>query len=263
MHKNPDKCMKDMLDNMCTKLGIDLRDPPWLDENFGRLLRHPLPTRECTCHLRGDSPRVCSHVAAQKTKKGQPLFTSKELLEKAANLIGLEVVETNKYNWFNRHMGDYPIPPGMKASDLGHNALFILRVKEPKRSELIKQHNSAPYDIGVLEDPNNPGCFTVIYDFWASGYGVDSVVGAPVRKGDEIQLLCPLLKQTYDMVTESTACLEAGDTISYYTMQQLRDNYEQLKEHYPELAQFQLPLAASDDAKTWVSLTDTRQRIGV
>lgn len=210
--------------------------------------------RLCTCYLKGDTPRVCSHVAAQKTKKGQPLFSSKKALIKAAQLKGYDVVETNVYNWYNRHVGDYPVPPGMKVSELGKNALFVLRMAEPLRSEMLKKRGGTPYDVGVLEDPNNPGCFTLIYDFWQGGYGVDETLGAPIREKGEIQLLCPELKQTYDMVCESMAAEEVGDPIQFLTLAQARATYPHLFQDLP---------AQADDAKTWVSIADTEQRIGV
>lgn len=237
--------------------GIDM--PAWPDNPswLTPFRRFSLATvrHECTCYLRGDTPRVCSHVAAQKTKKGEPLFTDKAAIIRAAELLGCQVVDRNTYNWYQRHVGDYPVPPGMKASELGKNALFVIQIAEPKRSELAKKFGAAPYDVGVIADPNNPGCFTLIYDFWNSGYGVDEVLGAPVRNGKyEIQLLCPLFKQTYDMVCEQLGAQEAGDGLEVLSMAQARAKYPHAFADIP---------AQADDDKTWVSFASTDNRIKV
>jgi hypothetical protein len=195
-----------------------------------------------------------SHVASQKTEKGKPLFSSKEILTEAAELKGCEVVETNVYNWFNRHVGDYPIPEGMKKSELGRNALFVIRVKEPKLGELTNKYNGRPYDVGVVEDPNNPGCYTVVYDFFNDGYGIDDVLGGPVRdeKG-EITLLCPFLKQAYDMVCEKHGAADAGVSITFMSLAEAREKAPAYFNQYPR---------QKDEANTWVSFADEEQQLG-
>lgn len=191
-----------------------------------------------------------SHLAMQKTEPGQPLFVDKTCLARAANMLGLEVIETNKYHWYGRSVGDYPLPEGMTTDQLGKNAKFVLRVKEPRRSELKERHGEMPYDVGIVEDPNNPGCFLPIFDFFVGGFGLTECIGEPLRdaKGN-ILALTPKLKQYYDMACDAAAAAEAGDSIELLT---LRD--ASIK--YPE--QFQ----PSKDADTWVSIVDETQRMG-
>ena len=191
-----------------------------------------------------------SHVASQDTKAGEPLFADLACLRKAADMKGFKVVDTPHYNWYNRYMGDYQKPEVMKIDELGHNALFILRMKEPARSKYRHSNGCDPYDIGIIADPNNPGCYTLVYDFYHGGYGIDELLGAPVRDGNGIKMLCPELKQTYDMVCDAAAAAEVGDVIEFL-------NRKQAHEKYPVI------FSASDDEKTWVSIANTESRIGV
>ena len=189
-----------------------------------------------------------SHVAVQKTKKGQPLFTDKACLAKAADLKGWEIVQTNVYTWYGHHVGDYPVPEGMKVSELGRNALFVLRMKEPLRTQFKNKNGRDPYDVGVIADPDNEGCFTLIYDFWKGGYGVDETLGAPVREKGEIQLLCPELKQTYDMVCEAESAKEAGHAIRFMTLDKARQQFPHYFSAYPN--------RPAED-KIWISVAMT------
>lgn len=193
-----------------------------------------------------------SHVAAQETKAGQPLFADLACLLKAAELKGFKKVDTNEYTWWGNHVGDYPIPKGMKKEELGKNALFILRLQEEFHAQAKKKHSKNPYDIGILADPNNEGCYTLIYDFIGGGYGIDDRLGAPVRDSATggIKLLCPELKQTYDMVCDAAAAKEVGDSIQFFTKKDAHVKYPSIFEE-------------STDEKTWVSITDTSARVGV
>jgi hypothetical protein len=186
-----------------------------------------------------------SHVALQKTRAGEPMFRDVEALRIACGMLGLDVKQTNKYRWWGRHVGDYPLPEGMKAADLGSNALFVLSVSEEKKKEL-GLHD--PYEIAIVEDPNNPGCYVPLYDFYGGGLGLDRVVGRPVYEGSrdkQPSLLAPKLKNHYDMACDALAAKEAGDTIEFLTRKQAHEKYPQL---FPE------PTQAEDE---WVSIVET------
>jgi hypothetical protein len=186
----------------------------------------------------------------QTTKAGEPLFVDLECLVKAAELKGFVKVDTNEYKWWGRSVGDYPTPPGVRTEDIGKNALFVLRMNDEKLATARSKYGEA-YEIGVIADPNNPGCYTVMYDFYNSGYGIDDLVGAPARdQNGAINLLCPQLKQAYDMVCDAHAAAESGDKISFMTM---REAHAQHPDVFP----------ASTDETTWVSVVDTENRVGV
>lgn len=190
----------------------------------------------------------------QVPKPGAPMFKDKEALREACRQLGLEIVEKNTYRWYNRSVGDYPLPAGMKASEVGKNAAFVLRLAEPKRSAARAQHGEEPYEIGIVEDSANPGCYLPVYDFYCGGFGLDEAVGAPVLTGgygSPVKTLCPILKQRYDMVCDAMAAAEVGDKIDFLTVQDAKQ--KGLLQGQP----------AAGDADTWCSFVSTEQRIGV
>jgi len=192
-----------------------------------------------------------SHVAVQQTKPGEPMFADLEALKMACDMLGLEIEVRSNYAWFNRHMGDYPLPAGMKANELGNNAKFVVKLTEATASKRADTSH-IPYEIGMVEDPNNPGCYTPIYDFWAGGYGLEETVGAPLFEGKDtrkVQMLCPKLKQFYDMCCDKLAAQQAGDNIQFLTAKDAHEKYPLL---FPN---------PTNDVDTWVSIADTENRI--
>src|SRR4051812_43867314 len=107
----------------------------------------------------------------QSTKPGEPMFKDMEALTLACNMLGLEIVQRKTYQWYDTHVGDYPVPPGINVADLGKNASFVVKLN----AEMTAKHGNGrnvPYEIGMLEDPHNAGCFVPIYDFYCGGYGL-------------------------------------------------------------------------------------------
>lgn len=190
-----------------------------------------------------------SHVAMQSTKPGEPMFSDMEALQMACGMLGMEIAQRNNYAWFNRHVGDYPVPPGINVNDLGNNAKFVVKLD----AEMAKKHGRGrtPYEIGMLEDPHNPGCYVPIYDFYAGGYGLEDVVGRPLfndKAQKNIRMLCPKLKQHYDMCCDALAARQAGDHIEFLTAKAAHEKHPTL---FP----------ATEDESTWVSIADPSNRI--
>lgn len=102
-------------------------------------------------------------------------------LGEACAALGLELVLGQKtYRWYGRSVGDFPLPAGFTAAELGH-CEHAIRVPGSK----------ATYEVGVVSrrDANGqalPG-FTLLWDFWNRGYGMMDKVGAG----------CGLLRQQY------------------------------------------------------------------
>lgn len=193
-----------------------------------------------------------SHVAVQETKPGQPMFSSLAALQMACGQLGLEIEERSNYEWYGHHVGDYPVPEGMSTDQMGKNAKYVLKLNAEKAAAARKKHGRNPYEIGILEDPNNPGCYLPMYDFWGGGYGLDDVVGAPLfnkGKQSDVKMLCPTLKQHYDMCCDAMAAKKAGDKIEFLTMKDAHIKYPK---------QF----AKSEDTKNWVSIANTGARLG-
>lgn len=87
-----------------------------------------------------------SHVAQCKVE-----ITDLKSLKKAAEALGFEWREGQKtYQWFGRHVGDYPMPEGFTAADLGKcdHAIHIPGVD---------------YEIGVVKRGKR---YHVLFDFW-------------------------------------------------------------------------------------------------
>lgn len=177
-----------------------------------------------------------SHITAIKTVKGKPLITRLDAVRTAAEHLGLEVVETNKYRWYGHHVGDWAIPQGFKQSEMGTNATCVLRVTDPKRSQLRAKYGQDPYDLAIVPDPLNEGCYTIMYDFYNKGYGLDEIVGSPkVESQKDAAMLAPRFMQHYHMACAALAAREQGDDISF---QEQQDG-------------------------SWTAEVDTKQRIGV
>ena len=137
----------------------------------------------------------------------------------------------------------------MKADELGRNATYVLKLTEETKR---KNKTMDPYEVGIVEDPNNPGCFLPVYDYWCGGHGIDQALGEPVldKKGNVLALI-PKLLQHYHMVCTSFAAVEAHDQVEFLTLAKAHQKYPQL---FPQ---------PTTDEETWVSLVDTAQRLGV
>lgn len=107
-----------------------------------------------------------SHVVSIELK-----ITDLAALAKAADECSCELVRDVKhYKWFGRHVGDYPLPKGISMKDLG-KCDHVIRVCDANRST---------YEIGVKRLPD--GSYTLLYDFFAGGYGLMECVSADKAK---------------------------------------------------------------------------------
>jgi hypothetical protein len=93
------------------------------------------------------------------------VITDIKALEAACTRLGVELVKgKTSYNWFGRSVGDYPIPAGFKAEDLG-KCDHVIRVP------------GVNYEVGVVPARNADGTpakgYTLLYDFWSGGAGHD------------------------------------------------------------------------------------------
>ena len=80
-------------------------------------------------------------------------------LKKACERLGVEFIEGRKtYKWFGRSVGDYPLPAGYTAADLG------------KCDHVIKVPG-VEYEIGVVQKKNGKG-YDLLFDFWGPGQGL-------------------------------------------------------------------------------------------
>ena len=97
-----------------------------------------------------------------------------DALELATLDLGLELVRGQKhYKWYGRSVGDYPLPVGFTAADLG-KCDHVLRIPGDARA----------YEIGVCRRRDGKDGFVLQWDFYAGGYGMAAKVG-----GDKAQAL--------------------------------------------------------------------------
>lgn len=195
-----------------------------------------------------------SHIAVQTTKAGEPMFSDLAAMEQAAGMIGCEIVKKKEYTWWGRSVGDYPLPAGMKKEDLGKNAEYVLRIRPDSYEKFGLDAKAQPYELGLLPDPNNPGCYVPMYDFFCGGMGLDKAIGAPLfdpadKRRHQPLMFCPRFKQYYDMCCDAIAAQQAGDRIEFMTAAQAYVKYPHL---FPQ----------STDEETMVSLVDTDARVG-
>ena len=108
-----------------------------------------------------------SHVATIE-------LTIKDLdaLATAAKKLGLELRRgQTSYRWWGKSVGDFPLPAGFTADELGQceHALSI-------------PGNDQAYEIGVVRRRDQKPGWTLLWDFYAGGKGLEAVVGVGATK---------------------------------------------------------------------------------
>lgn len=100
-----------------------------------------------------------------------------DCLAQAAEDIGCELArDQTTYRWWGRSVGDYPMPDGFTESDLG-KCSHAIRVKGKPEA----------YEVGVVPARGGKKGFTLLYDFYGGGKGLEAAVGKDAGK----------LKQSY------------------------------------------------------------------
>jgi hypothetical protein len=129
-----------------------------------------------------------SHVSTVKLA-----VKSLTALEAAAKACGAVFQKASTYKWFGRSVGDYPLPEGFKAHDLGK---CIAKISVP----------NVGYEIGVAPARKKsgeiiPGEYVLLYDHWGPGQGLVQHFG-----GREL----PRLKQAYAVETVKELARKKG-----------------------------------------------------
>lgn len=154
----------------------------------------------------------------------------------------LEMVQQTHYRTYKddndgRLVGDWDLPEGLTAADVGDNAEYVIRVTDAKLQSMTKQSDRnrkhvAPYEIGVVPSRTSPGQYYLAADFWLQGRGVLAVPGVGV----------------YDEKT-STAF---GELYMYYRMAEDACMAEELGDH----------IEFEKVGDHWISRTNTEARLG-
>lgn len=96
---------------------------------------------------------------------------SLDALARACAELGLELVHgQTTYRWYGQSIGDYPLPEGVTADDLG-KCDHAIRI--PGKADA--------YEIGVVKSKDGSG-YTLLWDFYKGGYGLQDRIGEGAKK---------------------------------------------------------------------------------
>jgi hypothetical protein len=97
-----------------------------------------------------------------------------DALKTAAKMLGLEFVENQKtFKWYGRSVGDYPMPTGFTAADMGR-CDHAIRIPG----------NAGAYEVGVVRRRDGKPGYALMWDFWNGGYGLRDKIG---NNGDKLR----------------------------------------------------------------------------
>ena len=86
-----------------------------------------------------------------------------DCLKISAEELGGTLVEKSTYEWFGRHVGDYPIPEGFTKEEMGMCDYAI-------------KFSEAKYEVGVVKKKEGKG-YHLLWDFWNNGFGLKEKIG--------------------------------------------------------------------------------------
>lgn len=128
-----------------------------------------------------------SHVVALELE-----ILDLDALRKAAAMIGLEFRDNQEtYRWWGRSVGDYSLPKGFTAAELGkcEHAIGIPGDVElgdcDTAAQLIGSRGTGkqrPYEIGVVTRRDGKPGYSLLWDFFNGGYGLEERVGRDCQK---------------------------------------------------------------------------------
>lgn len=91
-----------------------------------------------------------------------------DALEAAAKRLGLSLRRgQTRYKWYGESVGDYPLPEGFTAADLG----------TCEHALVVDGATDQTYEIGVTKRRDGKPGYTLLWDFFQGGYGLRERVG--------------------------------------------------------------------------------------
>ena len=107
-----------------------------------------------------------SHVATVDVH-----ITDLQALKLACEQLGLQFMEGQQtFRWYGRHVGDYPLPAGYTQTDMG-KCEHALRLPD----------NPGAYEVGIVRRRDGKPGYTLMYDFWQGGFGLEAVIGKEAK----------------------------------------------------------------------------------
>jgi len=137
-----------------------------------------------------------SHVESVST-----VIKDLDSLRKACEVLGVKFIEGKKnYEWWGHSVGDYPLPKGFTAEDLG-------------KCDHVIQVPGVKYEVGVVPLKDKSG-YTLLYDFYGNGQGLLKKFGNGLTN----------LVDRYSAETLKKQALKKG----YFTKETIKDGKIQL-----------------------------------
>lgn len=117
-----------------------------------------------------------------------------------------------------RLVGDWPVPAGMTAEDVGENAVAVVRLTAEARKKC--GGSTAPYEVGVIPqvDPKTGEVtYSLCHDFFNKGYGLEAHVGETEvdYSTKKVKSAHGTLLQHYQLLCAKLAAEEAGHTFEW------------------------------------------------
>lgn len=190
-----------------------------------------------------------SHITSlQQSITINNLAALKRAIEEFCPQLEFVAGQTHYRTWKDNHqgrlVGDWPLPEGMTAEEIGENAVHVIRVKEEylQARRLQRGDASAPYEIGVVPHPEKPGEYLLMTDWYSQGNGLLKCQGVGARH------------TTRDPQTHKTVESAFEDLYMHYRMMEDQIDAERVGD--------QIQFERLPDG-TWKSVTNTQARMGV
>ncbi len=131
----------------------------YLSRTATRLKATVVWCREERARIQIDNEPTMSHVVSIAVE-----LTDLEAIKATCKELGLTFKQGQQtYRWYGYSAGDYPLPPGFTAADLG-------------KCEHAIEVPGAGYDIGLARNKNGKG-WTMLFDFYGPGQPILKAVG--------------------------------------------------------------------------------------
>ncbi len=128
---------------------------------------------------------------------------------------------THYRTWKDDHngrlVGDWPLPAGMTAEQVGENAVAVIRLTAEARK---KCGSTAPYEVGVIpnvDEKTGEVTYSLCHDFFGGGYGLEAHVGQTEidYATKKTKSAHGLLLMHYQLLAAKMAAEEAGHTFEW------------------------------------------------
>lgn len=140
-----------------------------------------------------------------EVQKGLVLGQDGKLYDEQGNLF--KGKGTMKYRtWIDDHgglVGDWPVPDGMKAEEVGKNAVAVIRIKGDKHA----------YEIGVIPKPD--GTYSLCHDFYGAGRQIEQYVGHTQTFRKKVTSAYDRISMHYQAQCAKYNCIQNGVDIEF------------------------------------------------